>query len=444
MFGCLRKGKMKNSENHRPEYNLVSSLVARIKGYDRIRVRELFDCARLRFTKFELDARRLDLCEYIIEDDDESIEDDDEPITLERCRKPSKVLAYGETAHLCEEHYDVELDDYDDDGFFAEMKQYAEKLADDPTINGEVRFGMSAKVSLTYSVPDIANLLITYIIFHIIGDRELYMTRLPLVEIVLKDYPELRAYSDPQQVVYVPCVATKQRPHDARWSSGWPLPFNRYQELLLSEGLITNDDLSWIERAALDARSGFTSYISDKILNSVELMCHESVFSALYKPLPPKERAELLFYSEVHSHLWGSYQGPPFRKYLFSALKRYQKELLPIWKDAKSQASKDQKNSLRVGRWREAIKGIYELELPDDLIEWLNTSTEQRNRYLLNRTDLIYLQKRLKAGFFISKPSEIALEHAARLCGSSPYSLSTARLWSIWRNPPKEDPFSFL
>lgn len=94
---------------------------------------------------------------------------------------------------------------------------------------------------------------------------------------------------------------------------------------------------------------------------------------------------------------------------------------------------KAQKASLLKENWRKRIQGSYESDLPDDLVEWLNANEEERRVKLEARTDLEYLPKKLIDGYALCMPSEIALEHSARLCGAPPYYYSKSRLFEIKR-----------
>lgn len=106
--------------------------------------------------------------------------------------------------------------------------------------------------------------------------------------------------------------------------------------------------------------------------------------------------------------------------------------LKDIWKSAKREAIKAQADRLKSEKWRQRVNA-YEVDLPDDLIEWLNKSDAEKREILAARTDLPHLKARLRDGYNLSKPSAIALEHAARLCGAPPYYYSIARLWELYR-----------
>lgn len=117
--------------------------------------------------------------------------------------------------------------------------------------------------------------------------------------------------------------------------------------------------------------------------------------------------------------------------YDFTKLPDYYRVLREIWESAKEEAQKAQNDPLLKGNWRKRTQASYSYDLPDDLIEWLNEDEQERQNIFKLRTDLKFLSKKLKDGYVISKPSEFALEHSARLCGVPPYYYSTARLFEI-------------
>lgn len=119
--------------------------------------------------------------------------------------------------------------------------------------------------------------------------------------------------------------------------------------------------------------------------------------------------------------------------YDLTQLPDYYRELREVWEAAKRDAQKAQTAPLLKENWRKRIQASYSCDLPDDLIEWLNEDEEERRSILEARTDLKFLPKKLKEGYSVRKPSEIALEHSARLCGVPPYYYSIARLFEILR-----------
>ena len=418
-----------SSEYEFGTFDITAEVLTRIKNYDRARVRELFDCAKQKFIKAESDRKIRQSCQFLLR-----WEITDYPEwnvrwkTAIRCRKPSKVLPYDESAELCEEHYNIA------DDFFDPIKQEVESLI---RIR-EGKYADAATVLLTYRIPELSNMLVPFFIFDIIGDEQLDITEMYLCDEVIKEYPEFEIHSEHKGEMVIPSVTVRGILPDNHVIDGMPIPLSRYQQYLLDENLISKDDLIWIQEAALRAKKYFSDVLIEKVLSSIQLMCHVSVFCALDRPLSVAQRTELLQCVETKNHFdWRLYKGAKAFNCDFSRLPQYQRDLLPIWKDAKFQAIKDQKNPIRAKRWRESLKGAYDIELPDDLIEWLNISTEHRHEYLLSRTDLKYLKRRLKEGLVLSKPSEIALEHAARLCGTLPYKFAISSLWQIRRSPPE-------
>ncbi len=86
--------------------------------------------------------------------------------------------------------------------------------------------------------------------------------------------------------------------------------------------------------------------------------------------------------------------------------------------------------------WRKCIKDDYP-DSPDDLIEWLALSENKSNleaEAFQNLPDdaRSRLSYRIEnEGYRLSMPSDIALEHAVRLCGCRPYIYSLSRLKNL-------------
>lgn len=105
---------------------------------------------------------------------------------------------------------------------------------------------------------------------------------------------------------------------------------------------------------------------------------------------------------------------------------------LPAWQVAKSIYRQNRDSN----SWRKDIKDAYP-HLPDDLIEWLAISDKRSSvrakAFLQLPNDARHLlELRMKEETYcLSEPSEIALEHAARLCHCKPYSHSLSRLNNI-------------
>jgi hypothetical protein len=117
--------------------------------------------------------------------------------------------------------------------------------------------------------------------------------------------------------------------------------------------------------------------------------------------------------------------------YDLTKLPDYYRVLQKTWQSAKKEAQKAQNDPLLKGNWRKRIQVSYSDELPDDLVEWLNKNEQERQAIFEARTDLKYLPKKLKDGYVLSKPSHLALEHSARLCGAPPYYYSIAHLFEV-------------
>ena len=119
--------------------------------------------------------------------------------------------------------------------------------------------------------------------------------------------------------------------------------------------------------------------------------------------------------------------------YNLAELPDHYHNLREIWTSAKRDAQKAQKNHLLRANWRKRIQASYSYDLPDDLIEWLNENEQEKRAILEARIDLKFLPQKLKKGLELCKPSEIALEHSARLCGVPPYYYSLTWLFEVLR-----------
>jgi hypothetical protein len=107
------------------------------------------------------------------------------------------------------------------------------------------------------------------------------------------------------------------------------------------------------------------------------------------------------------------------KKVNFSELGEHYKKLLQVWKDAKLIYKQ---NSNRA-TWREIIRAAYpEVKFDDDLISRLSGKLNDLSEEI---------QAKLSEKGGDSKPSSIALEHAARMCGARPYQYSLRHLYNI-------------
>lgn len=103
----------------------------------------------------------------------------------------------------------------------------------------------------------------------------------------------------------------------------------------------------------------------------------------------------------------------------FVKLGRHYSDLLPVWQDAKTIYKQ---NSNRA-TWRDLVRAAYpDIKFDDDLVSRLSGK-------LNDLTENVQAKLSEKGG--TSKPSSIALEHAARLCGAQPYQYSLRHLYNI-------------
>jgi hypothetical protein len=107
--------------------------------------------------------------------------------------------------------------------------------------------------------------------------------------------------------------------------------------------------------------------------------------------------------------------GAPY----FEQLGEHYDKVLPVWKDAKLIYKQ---NSNRP-TWQNLIRAAYpDMEFDDDLIARLSGRLNDLPSEV---------QAKLSEKGGDSKPSSIALEHAARLCGAHPYQYSLRHLYNI-------------
>lgn len=109
--------------------------------------------------------------------------------------------------------------------------------------------------------------------------------------------------------------------------------------------------------------------------------------------------------------------------WMLSELSEHYQQLKPIWREAQKIYRANRKFTV----WKRAVKheiaSQFNLELPDDLIErlsgnWANLPEEIQAKLSAQRDKL-------------SQPADIAIEHAARLCGADPYQFSLSYLYRI-------------
>jgi hypothetical protein len=249
---------------------------------------------------------------------------------------------------------------------------------------------------------------------------------------VLNKEPEILFFNKTFYVFPVP-----KPDEDGEWFD-WSLTLSWWFEQVLKVGLLRDDDLAWIKQAALYA----VNYFGRRLYTGFDAIawraCSESVYHALDQALSESDLRGLDQYWDYEPFwLLRDLRLKESRDegtgHDLGRLREYQKDLAPIWVSAKKDAHEAQDRPLLTGNWRRRVKNSYDVQLPDDLIEWLNKSSVDRQSNLLAYNQLPLLQERLREGYELSKPSDIALEHAARLCAVSPYEYAISSLWKIYR-----------
>jgi len=103
----------------------------------------------------------------------------------------------------------------------------------------------------------------------------------------------------------------------------------------------------------------------------------------------------------------------------------YYVDCLPAWRDAKIIYSQNKQRPA----WRKMIEAVHP-KLPRDLVEWLGFK-ETLGAEAFPELPIAAskrLSKKLAEGYSLRNASEIALEHAARLCGYPEYEYSVSHL----------------
>ena len=126
----------------------------------------------------------------------------------------------------------------------------------------------------------------------------------------------------------------------------------------------------------------------------------------------------------------------PQLDYDLGQLRQYYGKLYPVWRSAKVDAVSAQRNPLLKANWRARVARSYDIPLPNDLVEWF--CVDDPLPQLLAFTGFKFLQDLLKRGERLSKPSDIALEHSARLCGAVPYYYALPTLFALLKKQTRE------
>lgn len=103
----------------------------------------------------------------------------------------------------------------------------------------------------------------------------------------------------------------------------------------------------------------------------------------------------------------------------FDQLHDHYQRLLPVWKEAKDIYEQNKKRE----KWQEMIRAAYpEICFPADLLSRLTGR-------LLDLPEAIQTKVAETGGD--SKPSSLALEHSARMCGAAPYQIGIRQLYNL-------------
>jgi hypothetical protein len=122
--------------------------------------------------------------------------------------------------------------------------------------------------------------------------------------------------------------------------------------------------------------------------------------------------------AEMESYLTASLENFT-NKPQTSKMKKHYEELLPVWKKAKTLYRQNRDRPT----WREIIRASYpDVTFPEDLLIRLPGSFDALPSWL---------QARINEQDTDSRPSHLALEHAARICGARPYQFGRAQLFRL-------------
>lgn len=103
----------------------------------------------------------------------------------------------------------------------------------------------------------------------------------------------------------------------------------------------------------------------------------------------------------------------------FTELAKHYERLLPVWKDAKVIYRQNNGRPM----WRDLIRAAHpDIEFDDDLLARLTGRLNDLSQDV---------QEKVSEKGGDSRPSSIALEHAARLCGAAPYQYSLRHLYNV-------------
>jgi hypothetical protein len=152
----------------------------------------------------------------------------------------------------------------------------------------------------------------------------------------------------------------------------------------------------------------------------------EAGVQVIYDPNEPSEKMNRLLskFAAQRKELLKSDLAECLGSLDFTELAEHYDSVLPVWKDAKLIFKQNSKRPT----WRELIRAAHpDVEFDEDLLARLSGKLNDLPEDV---------QAKLSAKGGDSKPSSIALEHAARLCGAAPYQYGVRYLY-ILKNEAK-------
>lgn len=376
----------------------AEAVLERIDGYDRAIIRERLERARFRYEQAKEARREWETCLFVTAS----------ALRLTRCQAPAVYYDRRGAISYCEQHRG--LLHLENGG--PEEESYTRSIA-----FGAFSFGVSE------NLPEAVKVLKDLVLFQAIGDEELYL-----------DFRDegICVHSRSIDPLFDEAIASRRR-----FTSSAIVLLKDWVGEIIERDLVSEEEQDWAERAAVRAERYVSWNAGARLSSLLEAVYRESVFHALDEPMTEAQRRQLEALTgpgeEIAYHSLRLTRAPGHD---FNRLKTYYGPLKEVWDNAREQARAAQEDPVRRERWRQIIATSYQTPLPAYLIEWLNVFEAEKRSRLFTREDLPRLQQRLRDGYSLAGCSEIALEHAARMCGASPYEFAISTLHQYRRNPP--------